>query len=132
MTFIFRNRTIFWDISKWNRWQKKWDGGSIWFNGKWSISYQFFVTYIQKLLKKYYNNGPLNAWHYDPFFLFSTYKVWLRQLLISSYIILYYIIYIKKAIDFIYIYIYILISITLWLFNWYQTFYFLAKDKQHV
>ena len=28
MTFIFRNRTIFWDISKWNREQKKWDGGS--------------------------------------------------------------------------------------------------------
>ena len=25
MTFIFRNRTIFWDISKWNRGQKKWD-----------------------------------------------------------------------------------------------------------
>ena len=31
MTFIFRNRTIFWDISKWNRWQKKWDGGSTFF-----------------------------------------------------------------------------------------------------
>ena len=29
MIFIFRNRTIFWDISKWNRGQKKWDGGSI-------------------------------------------------------------------------------------------------------
>ena len=29
MTFIFRNRTIFWDISKWNRGQKKWDGGSM-------------------------------------------------------------------------------------------------------
>ena len=28
MTFIFRNMIIFWDISKWNRWQKKWDGGS--------------------------------------------------------------------------------------------------------
>ena len=45
---------------------------------------------------------------------------------------LYYIIYI-----YIYIYkesywLYILISITLWLFNWYQTFYFLAKDKQNV
>ena len=23
MTFIFRNRTIFWDVSKWNRRQKK-------------------------------------------------------------------------------------------------------------
>ena len=31
MTFIFRNRTIFWDISKWNRGQKKWDGGSIFY-----------------------------------------------------------------------------------------------------
>ena len=29
MTFIFRNRTMFWDFSKWNRGQKKWDGGSI-------------------------------------------------------------------------------------------------------
>ena len=29
MTFIFRNRKIFWDISKWNRGQKKWDGESI-------------------------------------------------------------------------------------------------------
>ena len=28
MTFIFRNRTIFWDISKWNRGKTKWDGGS--------------------------------------------------------------------------------------------------------
>ena len=28
MTFIFRNRTIFWDISKWNRGQKKWNEGS--------------------------------------------------------------------------------------------------------
>ena len=67
---------------------------TIWFNGRWSNSYQFSVTYIQKLLKRYYNNGPLNTWHYDPFFLFSTYKVWLRQLLLSGYIILYYIIYI--------------------------------------
>ena len=28
MIFIFKNMTIFWDISKWNRRQKKWDGGS--------------------------------------------------------------------------------------------------------
>ena len=28
VTFIFRNRTIFWDIPKWNRGQTKWDGGS--------------------------------------------------------------------------------------------------------
>ena len=32
MTFIFRNRTIFWDILKWNRGQTKWDGGSIIFD----------------------------------------------------------------------------------------------------
>ena len=29
MTFIFRNRTIFWDILKWNKGQTKWDGGSM-------------------------------------------------------------------------------------------------------
>ena len=28
MIFIFRNRTIFWDIPKWNREQTKWDGKS--------------------------------------------------------------------------------------------------------
>ena len=27
MNFIFGNRTIFWDISKWNRGQTKWDEG---------------------------------------------------------------------------------------------------------
>ena len=26
MTLIFRNKTIFWDIPKWNRGQTKWDG----------------------------------------------------------------------------------------------------------
>ena len=47
MTFIFRNRTIFWDNSKWNRGQKKWNGGSIkketvfsW----WSFSHQIIVN----------------------------------------------------------------------------------------
>ena len=39
--FIFRNRTIFWDISKWNRGQKKWDGGSIIFNSLW---FGFIIT----------------------------------------------------------------------------------------
>ena len=29
MTLIFRNRTIFWDIPKWNRGQTKWDRWSI-------------------------------------------------------------------------------------------------------
>ena len=36
MTFIFRNRTIFWDISKQNRGQTKWDGGSIILDKEWS------------------------------------------------------------------------------------------------
>ena len=31
MTFIFRNMTIFWDISKWNKEQKKWDKESIFY-----------------------------------------------------------------------------------------------------
>ena len=31
MTFIFRNRPIFWDIPKWNRGQTKWDGRSSYF-----------------------------------------------------------------------------------------------------
>ena len=35
MTFIFRNRTIFWDISKWNRGQKKLDGGCTYFRNTW-------------------------------------------------------------------------------------------------
>ena len=34
MTFIFRNRTIFWDIPKWNRGQTKWDGGSNYLKNK--------------------------------------------------------------------------------------------------
>ena len=29
MNFIFGNRTIFWDIPKWNRWQTNWDGENI-------------------------------------------------------------------------------------------------------
>ena len=42
MTFIFRNSTIFWDISKQNREQKKWDG--------WSISLYFMHNFkLQKL-----------------------------------------------------------------------------------
>ena len=31
MTSIFRNIIIFWDISKWNRGQTNWDGGSTFF-----------------------------------------------------------------------------------------------------
>ena len=44
MTFIFRNRTIFWDISKWNRGQKKWDGGSIW-------KYLWKYVWVKKCVK---------------------------------------------------------------------------------
>ena len=59
MTFIFRNRTIFWDISKWNKGQKKWDGGSI------IKCYRYisatkkkkkvlrFCLFVQKLKKEY-------------------------------------------------------------------------------
>ena len=32
MTIIFRNRTIFWDISKWNRGQKKMGRREYYFN----------------------------------------------------------------------------------------------------
>ena len=28
ITFIFRNKTIFWNISRWNKGQKEWDRGS--------------------------------------------------------------------------------------------------------
>ena len=49
------------------------------------------------------------------FLLFSTYYVWLRQLLISGYIILHIYKYKESY------WLYIFISITLWLFNWYQT-----------
>ena len=39
MTFIFRNKTIFWDISKRNKRQKKGDGES--------ISFDFFFFHSQ-------------------------------------------------------------------------------------
>ena len=44
MTFIFRNKTIFWDISKWNRGQKKWDGGSN------SYSYSLVMFLLQGII----------------------------------------------------------------------------------
>ena len=47
MTFIFRNRTIFWDISKWNRGQKKWEGGSIWLGFLWFIYIGFLIFYTE-------------------------------------------------------------------------------------
>ena len=54
------------------------------------------------------------------FLVLNLQKIW------PVYIIFYIYIYKESY------WLYILISITLWLFNWYQTFYFLAKDKQHV
>ena len=53
MTFIFRNRTIFWDISKWNRGQKKWDGGSIFIiNSKYIQQItNLIITYVIKFNK---------------------------------------------------------------------------------
>ena len=56
MTFIFRNMTIFWDISKWNRGQKKmgrgsnilvvrWGGGGTGLMGK-QISFQNYQLKI--------------------------------------------------------------------------------------
>ena len=70
MTFIVRNRIIFWDISKWNRGQKKGDEGSIYIYiykergrerergvSKWKGSFFFFggtflVVKFAKLLSK--------------------------------------------------------------------------------
>ena len=52
MTFIFRNRTIFWDISKWNRRQKKWDKGSIIF-----LSNLYFRLIVFEPLKEMDNNN---------------------------------------------------------------------------
>ena len=46
MTFIFKNRTIFWYISKWNREQKKWDRGSILY----TINFAKYCKIVNKLL----------------------------------------------------------------------------------
>ena len=52
MTFIFRNRTIFWDIPKRNRGQTKWDGESICI---YSIRPIFFVLFEKlNFLRKYH------------------------------------------------------------------------------
>ena len=59
MTFIFRNRTIFWDILKWNRGQKKWDGGS---NPKYAyytkVDVQLFFDFPK--IQKVQNNGQVS------------------------------------------------------------------------
>ena len=52
MTFIFRNRTIFWDILKWNRGQTKWDGGSNIFHNYWPIVFIHNKSWI---------NGKINV-----------------------------------------------------------------------
>ena len=47
MTFIFRNKTLFWNILKWNRGQKNWDG--------WISILQIdilYIIYILFLIKK--------------------------------------------------------------------------------
>ena len=46
MTFFFKNRTIFWDISKWNRGQKKWDRGSSFLKKKKKKILKYVVTMI--------------------------------------------------------------------------------------
>ena len=61
MTFIFRNRTVFWDISKWNRGQKKWDGGSRIFVLYYIIKLmkylmvQFFLEWFNGAISKHFN-----------------------------------------------------------------------------
>ena len=52
MTLIFRNMTIFWDISKWNRGQTKWDGGSIILfkeKNKYILIHEFIINYHASL-----------------------------------------------------------------------------------
>ena len=58
MTFIFRNRTIFWDIPKWNRGQTTWDRGSTklrrldWdkiFQSKFKELIGFYLTQLLKI-----------------------------------------------------------------------------------
>ena len=46
MTFIFRNRTIFWDILKWNKGQTKWDGGSSYIYREIQLSKPYIHIYI--------------------------------------------------------------------------------------
>ena len=44
MNLIFKNRTIIWDILKWNREQTNWNGGSIIY-----IHSSFFVPFIKPI-----------------------------------------------------------------------------------
>ena len=56
MTFIFRNRTIFWDISKWNRGQINWDRKSTIF---WESNLSRFIYKMHK------TNSDLVSFKYD-------------------------------------------------------------------
>ena len=47
MTFIFRNRTIFWDILKWNRGQKKWDAWSNNFQNNFAFKIIFALSLFE-------------------------------------------------------------------------------------
>ena len=76
MTFIFRNRNIFWDVSKWNRGQKKWDGGS---NSFFPFSLIFFFEklflYNSSYISTQFENqcGYLMLWRFFFFFLRKCY-----------------------------------------------------------
>ena len=48
MTFTFINKTIFWDILKWNRGQIKWDGGNMIFIFLSSFNYTQTILHTPK------------------------------------------------------------------------------------
>ena len=60
MTFIFRNRTIFWDIPKRNRGQTKWDKGS--------IIYEFHCTFCSGTIYEFYCTMLVNFYFYPQYF----------------------------------------------------------------
>ena len=62
MTFIFRNMTIFWDISKWNRGQKKWDGWSILFLEYYYSTILTLELYCSTIAKKFAIVGFIIFW----------------------------------------------------------------------
>ena len=56
MTLIFRYMTIFCDITKWNKWQTKWD--------RWNISQQIYIyiyIYIYKSIDVGVNSMNVDA-----------------------------------------------------------------------
>ena len=56
MTFIFKNRTIFWDILKWSRGQKKNGMESILFNGINLNKFEFIIESIIPLPRYWSDN----------------------------------------------------------------------------